>query len=171
MRNQTPQSPERWSLPPSSFIKLNFNGASKGNPRPQCKGGVFKNSKGEILHIYTINLGHSTNNAAELNAMVNGLNISLHKGFHKLILEGDSNLVITIYNKLLNDTPPCKVSEIWHLSAIIECFPPPYAALTCFSHSIFSGKPTRWLATSQMLELKATSTSLVTVGITLETRN
>lgn len=123
MRNQAPQSPEQWSPPPSSLIKLNLNGASKGNPGPAGSGGVFRNSQGEILHIYTINLGHSTNNAAKLNAMVKGLNIALHRGFHKLILEGDSSLVITICNKLLNGTPPCKVSQSWRLSAIIEALP------------------------------------------------
>ena len=100
---------------PSSFIKLNFDGASKGNPGPAGGEGVFRNSQGEILHIYTINLGHSTNNSAELNAMVKGLNIAIYKGFEKLILEGDSSLVITIYHKLLNDTPPCKVSQSWRL--------------------------------------------------------
>ena len=109
MMNQIPQSPDRWSPPPSSFIKLNFEGAFKGNLGPAGGGGVFRNSQGEILHIYTINLGHTTNNAAKINAMVKGLNIAIHKGYHKLILEGDSSLVITIYNKLLNGTPPCKV--------------------------------------------------------------
>jgi ribonuclease HI len=123
MKNQTLQSPDRWSPPPSSFIKLNFDGASKGNPGPAGEGGVFRNSQGEILHIYTINLGHSTNNASKLNAMVKGLNITLHKGFHKLILEGDSNLVIKICNKLLNGAPPCKISQRWRLSAIIEALP------------------------------------------------
>lgn len=123
MMNQTTQSLERWSLPPSSFIKLNFDDASKGNRGPTRRGGIFRNSKGEILHIYTINLGHSANNTTELNAMVKGLNIALHKGYHKLILEGDSSLVITICNKLLNGTLPCKVSQSWHLLAIIEALP------------------------------------------------
>lgn len=123
MKNQILQSPDRWSPPPSSFIKLNFNGASKGNPGPAGGGGVFQNSQVEILHIYTINLGHSTNNATELNAMVKGLNIAIYKGFQKLILEGDSSLVITICRKLMNETPSCKVSQRWHLSAIIPHTP------------------------------------------------
>ena len=120
MKNPTLQSPNRWSPPPSSFIKLNFDGASKGNPGHAGGGGVFWNSQGEIIQLYTINLGHSTNNAAELSAMVNGLNIAIYNGFQKIILEGDSSLVITICRKIMNDTLPCKVSQILHLSAIIE---------------------------------------------------
>ena len=106
MENQKPQSMDSWIPPPSSFVKLNFDDASKGNPGPAGAGGVFRNERGEILHIYTLNLGHSTNNVVELNAMVKGLNISIQKGFQKLILEGDSSLVITICRKLMNDTLP-----------------------------------------------------------------
>ena len=84
MTNQISWIPDGWSLSPSSFINLNFDGASKGNLGPTGGGGVFWNSQGEILHIYTINLGHSTNNVAELNAMVKGLNIAKYKGFQNL---------------------------------------------------------------------------------------
>lgn len=59
-------SPSLWCTPPSGFIKLKFNGASKGNPGPAGCGGVFKNSLGIILYIYIGSLGHECNNTTEL---------------------------------------------------------------------------------------------------------
>jgi hypothetical protein len=38
-------SPLIWSPPPAGFIKLNFNGASKGNPGLERLGGVFRDHK------------------------------------------------------------------------------------------------------------------------------
>jgi hypothetical protein len=39
--NPTPMLFKFQSPPPPYFVKLNFNGASKGNPRPTNYGGVF----------------------------------------------------------------------------------------------------------------------------------
>jgi hypothetical protein len=94
--NQTPQSPDLWNPPPTSFIKLNFDGASKGNPGPVGGRGVFMNDRGEILYIYTLNLGYTTNNTTELSAMIEGLEIAIRKSYQKIILEGDLELIISI---------------------------------------------------------------------------
>jgi len=39
-------SPEKWSHPPLGFFKLNFDGASKGNPGPTGFGLVFRDDQG-----------------------------------------------------------------------------------------------------------------------------
>jgi hypothetical protein len=36
------RSPEKWKFPPSGFLKLNFDVASKGNTRPVGFGVVFR---------------------------------------------------------------------------------------------------------------------------------
>jgi hypothetical protein len=62
--------PDRWEPPPVGFIKLNFDGASKGNLGSVGLGGAFQNDKGELLRIYVGSLGIDSNNAAELQALL-----------------------------------------------------------------------------------------------------
>jgi ribonuclease HI len=66
-------SPTHWEAPPTKFFKLNFDGASKGNPGPAGYGAVIQNSDGEILHILVGSMGHNTNNAAEIWSLLCGL--------------------------------------------------------------------------------------------------
>jgi hypothetical protein len=35
---------EKWEPPPQGFIKLNYDGASKGNPGQAGAGGLFRDS-------------------------------------------------------------------------------------------------------------------------------
>ena len=50
--------------PPLEFIKLKFNGASKGNLGPTGFGGLFRENEGEILEIYVKFLGIHKSNVA-----------------------------------------------------------------------------------------------------------
>jgi ribonuclease HI len=61
---------------PQGFIKLNFDGASKGNPGLVGLGGVFRNEEGKILKAYARKLGFNNNNAAKLLALEEGLGIA-----------------------------------------------------------------------------------------------
>jgi hypothetical protein len=48
--NKPPQiNPVTWSPPYAHFIKINFDGAAKGNPGTAGWGAVIKDSEGEIL--------------------------------------------------------------------------------------------------------------------------
>ena len=62
-----------WTPPPTGFLKLNFDGASQGNLRPAGIGGVLRDSKGEIQHIFSQSLGEGTNNKMEFAALEQGL--------------------------------------------------------------------------------------------------
>jgi len=53
-----------------AFIKLNFYGASKGNPRLAGFGVVFINDLGNIVLTMVGSLGIDTNNASELWALI-----------------------------------------------------------------------------------------------------
>lgn len=90
------------------MIKINFDGVSKGNLGPTRGGGFFRNEKGEIIHIYALNLRNNTNNATKLTSLVEGIKIAAHNGYHKLIMEGDTDIIITICRKIINGTPPDK---------------------------------------------------------------
>ena len=117
------QSPTFWSSPLSTFIKLNFDGASQGNPAPAGGEGVFHNDSGEILCLYALNLGHNTNNGAELTALVEGLKITIHNGYQKLIVEGDTSIIITICKKIRNGSLPRKAYHSRRLSTMAETLP------------------------------------------------
>jgi hypothetical protein len=59
--------------PQEGFIKLNFDGVSKGNPGPIGAGWVFRNHKGETLLLYATNLGISSKNTAKLAKIRRGI--------------------------------------------------------------------------------------------------
>ncbi|KAH9307621.1 hypothetical protein KI387_035532, partial [Taxus chinensis] len=51
------------------WIKLNFDGASKGNPKKYCCGGVFYDHQGKFILGYYCNLGIQSNHVAEVDAV------------------------------------------------------------------------------------------------------
>ena len=82
--------PNHWTSLPSGFFKLNFNGASKGNPRKAGYGGVFRSSTSYILIIFYSTLGIESNNAAKLIGLLQGIHIAFNHDLFPLIVEGDS---------------------------------------------------------------------------------
>jgi len=109
-------SPSYWSPPPEGYIKLNFDGASKGNLGDAGYRTVFRDHRGHIVIISAGSLGHSTNNNAELWGLLNGLRIARANGLTKLIVEGDSQLIINILSRMLNGVHPDRLAPSWRLS-------------------------------------------------------
>lgn len=70
------------------MFKLNFDGATKGNPNPAGLGGVFRNASGEILGVYWGFIRENTNNVAKLKALLAGLNMAVTNGWFLVIIEG-----------------------------------------------------------------------------------
>jgi len=108
--------------PPPGFLKLNFDGASGGNPGPAGFGAVLQNHLGKIIHILDGFLGETTNNVAELTSLLRGLRIAAHHQHHRLIIEGDSLVIIKLISKILHGIPPWRISPSWRLSGILEDF-------------------------------------------------
>jgi hypothetical protein len=75
---------------PLAYLKLNFDGATKGNPRPTGAGGVFKNYNGGILFLFANYLGRSTNNVVEFDGLIKRLLLTIDLKYHSLVVEGDS---------------------------------------------------------------------------------
>lgn len=63
------QSPNQFRYPGEHIIKMNFDGASKGNPGPTGLGGVFRDSKRKTRWVFAEWGGEMTNNEAELLAV------------------------------------------------------------------------------------------------------
>jgi ribonuclease HI/exonuclease III len=115
-RPSAPSSPSFWSPPPEDFFKLNFDGASKGNPGAAGYGVVIRDSRSHILAIGAGSLGHTTNNVAELWGLIKGLQLALSHNYTKLFVEGDSQLIIGLLRRLTNGANPESISPSWRLS-------------------------------------------------------
>ena len=57
-------------------------------------GGTYKNSDGEILHIFLGSIGEDTNNLAELEGMLQGINIVIREGWLPTMVEDDSLILV-----------------------------------------------------------------------------
>jgi ribonuclease HI len=99
-----------WKAPETWCHKMNFDGASKGNPGPAGYGAVIRNNKGEILHIVTGNIGYNTNNVAEIWGRLRGLQATKDQKLFPIIAEGDSQIVIHLLSRLMNGANPEKIS-------------------------------------------------------------
>eukprot|EP00253_Pinus_taeda_P003542 PITA_03542 len=114
------QSPVVFISPQDGFIKLNFNGASKGNSGPAGYGGIFRDSQGQIRWIYADKGGIMSNNEAEFSAAYQGIRIAIRNGYMKLEIEGDSNLVIETIRKLNNGEAWEQVLKSWRTAGLIQ---------------------------------------------------
>eukprot|EP00253_Pinus_taeda_P006750 PITA_06750 len=115
-----PSLRESWQCPPDGGLKLNFDGASRGNLGSVGIGGVIRNQKGDILHIYYRALGESTNNEMEFAALEHGLRVAKSRNLHNLMVEGDSSLVITTVQKLQRGIKANKAIKHWRLAKVTE---------------------------------------------------
>ena len=106
--------------PPEDYLKLNFDGASKGNPGEAGFGGIFRDHQGRPLLIYYGSIGWDTNNSAELEGLWQGLQLAQLNNFFPLEIEGDSQILINMAQKLLQGSPPSRGSDSWRLTAGLE---------------------------------------------------
>jgi len=74
-------------------LELYIDGASKGNPGPAGVGVIICQG-GEVLKNISAYIGTATNNIAEYNALVYGLQEALMLGAEEIVLNLDSELVV-----------------------------------------------------------------------------
>jgi ribonuclease HI len=101
---------------------LNFDGASKGNLGPAGYGVVIRDNTGQIRHIMAGNLGFNSNNSVELWGLIRGIQLASSLNLNQLIIEGDSQVIISLATKIINGSDPAKVSPSWHLLGLLEVF-------------------------------------------------
>jgi ribonuclease HI len=102
--------------PQEGFIKLNFNGASKGNPGKEGEGGVFRDHMGEVILVYASNLEYYTNKFIEIARILHSIEIAQKHGFQALEVEGDSQVLIMALRKIVKGVQMDRVSQQWNLS-------------------------------------------------------
>jgi len=73
---------------------LNTDGASRGNPGPAGAGAVLRDPEGAVLGELSRSLGTATNNEAEYQALILGLEEARAMGAARLKILLDSELVV-----------------------------------------------------------------------------
>jgi ribonuclease HI len=76
------------------LITVEFDGGSRGNPGPAGIGIVLRAQDGTPLVTLGRFIGRATNNIAEYQALIAGLQKAQELGAKKLIIRGDSELII-----------------------------------------------------------------------------
>jgi ribonuclease HI len=99
---------------------MNFDGASKGNLGPAGFGVVLRDNTWKINYILAGHLGHDTNNSAEIWGLIRGIQLATSLNLNHLIIEGDSQVIISLATKIINGLDPAKVSPSWHLLSPLE---------------------------------------------------
>ncbi|GLJ37938.1 hypothetical protein SUGI_0772040 [Cryptomeria japonica] len=83
-----------WSPPKRGTIKVNFDGASRGNPRKSSYGAIMRDEFGNFVGAKYGPLGINTNNMAEMAGLLAGLEWCVAHGFQDVEIEGDSQIIL-----------------------------------------------------------------------------
>jgi ribonuclease HI len=70
------------------------DGGSRGNPGPAAGGAVLVDPHGTVLREAGSYLGIATNNVAEWNGLLSGLDAAIELGIDELVVRLDSELVV-----------------------------------------------------------------------------
>ena len=82
--------------------------------------GVIWNHKGEIFLIYHGNIGHNSNNAAELEGLIGDIEIVVENKFFPLIVEGDSQIILLMVSKIMHRSQTYKLTPSWRLDNFLS---------------------------------------------------
>lgn len=80
-------------------IKIFTDGGARGNPGPAAIGVVIKDEKDKILKEHAEYLGKTTNNQAEYQALIKGLELAKELKPDEIICYLDSELVVKQMNQ------------------------------------------------------------------------
>ncbi|GLJ44584.1 hypothetical protein SUGI_0937060 [Cryptomeria japonica] len=83
----------------SGWMKLNFDGASRGNLGWSGVGIIIRNTVGEVVRVISGPIGVATNNVVEIYALEARLQWCVDNGAVKLIIEGDSQVILNDVTK------------------------------------------------------------------------
>ncbi|GLJ44608.1 hypothetical protein SUGI_0937570 [Cryptomeria japonica] len=83
-----------WFPPLAGNLKVNFDGASQGNPGKLGYGAIIRDELGNFVGANFGPLGINTNNLAELLGLLAGLEWCVDRGFHDIEVEGDSQIIL-----------------------------------------------------------------------------
>ncbi|CAJ2627891.1 unnamed protein product [Trifolium pratense] len=109
-----------WKKPPEGWIKLNSDGACKGNNDISGCGGLFRNSDGRWIKGYAKKIGSCDSFHAEMWGLYLGLDMAWRDHISHLIVESDSKLLIDMItgNCNIGGVTPILIRRIPNLLAL-----------------------------------------------------
>ena len=101
-------------------FKLNFDGASRGNPGAAGYGGLCRDSQGRVIFIFMGTIGRDTNNSAELEGTLQVLICLVRRNSFSMIIEGDSSIMVQMARRLAYGQVSRQVSTSWRLDSCLD---------------------------------------------------
>jgi ribonuclease HI len=89
----------------SGRVHVYFDGACRGNPGPSAVGWVLVDEDG-IVAEGGETIGRATNNQAEYEALIRGLEVAARYGYDEVEIRGDSELIVKQVNGAWNTNDP-----------------------------------------------------------------
>ncbi|KAF6151285.1 hypothetical protein GIB67_020607 [Kingdonia uniflora] len=99
-----------WELPRKGKIKINTDGAARGNPGKGGIGCIFRDCKGNVPGTLAKGLGLVTNYTAEYKAIIHGVASAASNGWLIAWVESDSKAVVEAFN---SDNIPWNLETEW----------------------------------------------------------
>ncbi|GLJ36789.1 hypothetical protein SUGI_0741920 [Cryptomeria japonica] len=99
-----------WTPPISRNFKINFDGASRGNPGKSGYGAIIRNEFCNFVGANYNPLGINTNNMAKMAGLLAGSEWCMARGIQDVEVEGDSQIILNGISK--------QNFENWKLEAI-----------------------------------------------------
>nr|XP_016466901.1 PREDICTED: uncharacterized protein LOC107789578 [Nicotiana tabacum] len=112
MENFTPKlkvTKIMWEFPSAGWLKVNTDGASRGNPGRSSIGFCIRNENGDIVKSVGREIEETTNTVAEAKAMVEALRFCRFQQYSHVWLQTDSMLLKKIMDGIWK--PPWIISE------------------------------------------------------------
>ncbi|XP_075092316.1 uncharacterized protein LOC142172566 [Nicotiana tabacum] len=112
MKNFTPKlkvTKVMWEFPSAGWLKVNTDGASRGNPGRSSIGFCIRNENGDIIKSVGKEIEETTNTVAEAKAMVEALRFCRFHQYSHVWLQTDSMLLKKIMDGIWK--PPWIISE------------------------------------------------------------
>ncbi|CAL2248695.1 unnamed protein product [Prunus armeniaca] len=92
-----------WQYPNEGVIKINTDGCRKGEDGRIAAGGVLRDSSGQWMRGFAVNLGVGQVLEAELWGIYLGLKLAWDIGCSAVVLESDSATAVHLLNKNVED--------------------------------------------------------------------
>jgi ribonuclease HI len=94
--------PPKWKVPVGGWLKLNWDATVNKQSKRMGIGIIVRDEKGEFVAAMAKVLPSINDpTVAEALAAWHAVNLCVAKGFHKIVLEGDSLVVVSAFNKPL----------------------------------------------------------------------
>ena len=106
-------------------VVIHADGASRGNPGPAAIGATIRDDQGKLLAIVSQRIGRATNNQAEYQAIIMGLEKAIGLGAKNVKVMSDSELVVKQMNgqyKVKNTELRPLYQKVVQLTGSLESF-------------------------------------------------